>query len=82
MSQQSLPLFEAASLETHMKSHGNDCGFRERKMCSKPTKHLPGTWDKVEVLAARVQAGEPLWHPEDAKLKKRRVGWESEDVAL
>lgn len=33
----------------------------------KPTKHLPGTVEKVKVLARRARAGEFLWHPDDAR---------------
>ena len=29
------------------------------------TRALPGTGEKLEVLAARVQAGLPLWHNND-----------------
>jgi hypothetical protein len=32
-----------------------------------PTAALPGTPEKVEVLAARAEAGELLHHPDDAK---------------
>lgn len=33
--------------------------------CKVPTGHPPGSKEKVEVLCARVIAGEELWHPED-----------------
>jgi hypothetical protein len=29
------------------------------------TEAMPGTRDKLEVLAERVRTGLPLWHPED-----------------
>lgn len=29
------------------------------------TKALPGTDEKLEILADRIQSGLPLWHPED-----------------
>ena len=29
------------------------------------THALPGTQEKVEVLALRLRSGQPLWHPED-----------------
>ena len=32
----------------------------------RPTAALPGTWDKIAVLAERVEHGLPLWHPADA----------------
>ena len=33
----------------------------------KPTAALPGTGEKLDVLAGRAQAGLPLWHPEDRR---------------
>ena len=32
-----------------------------------PTKALPGTQEKLDVLAERVRLGLPLWHPEDRR---------------
>jgi hypothetical protein len=29
------------------------------------TRALPGTTDKLDVLAERVRLGQPLWHPSD-----------------
>jgi hypothetical protein len=31
------------------------------------TTALPGTVEKLTVLAERVRLGQPLWHPEDRK---------------
>ena len=31
------------------------------------TQALPGTDEKLDVLAERIQAGLPLWHPEDRR---------------
>ncbi len=31
------------------------------------TVALPGTDEKLEVLAVRIQQGLPLWHPEDRR---------------
>jgi hypothetical protein len=31
----------------------------------KATKAMPGTTEKLDVLASRVARGEPLWHPGD-----------------
>jgi hypothetical protein len=84
--QMGLGIGEAESLEVHIKSHRTDVGFVERKQGKKrkcePTKCLPGTWDKVEVLRQRLENGEPLSHPDDAKLKRKRSGWEAADVPL
>lgn len=38
------------------------------KRC-KPTDALPGSPEKIEVLRARVAAGEELWHPKDPRSK-------------
>lgn len=35
-----------------------------------PTRHLPGTVGKVEVLARRARNAEFLWHPNDARLRE------------
>lgn len=48
--------------------HGDDYGFKPRP-ASKPTTARPGTKDKVAVLAARVVAGEELWHPADVVIQ-------------
>ncbi len=32
-----------------------------------PTRAMPGTEDKLEVLARRVAQGLPLWHPADRR---------------
>lgn len=82
LTQATLPLFEPTTLAEHIESHLSDAGFRETKPSSGPTLYEPGTPGKVDILAARLSAGEPLWHPEDAKPKRRRAGWESSDVPL
>ena len=38
-----------------------------RKVPSSPTDSLPGSEAKIRVLAARLEAGEDLWHPEDGR---------------
>ena len=40
------------------------------KRC-KPTTAAPGSQEKIEVLRARVAAGEELWHPKDPKIEKK-----------
>lgn len=32
-----------------------------------PTKALPGTDEKLSILAERVELGLPLWHPRDRR---------------
>jgi hypothetical protein len=39
--------------------------FRPHRMRTNPTQALPGTPEKIAVLAQRVEAGVELWHPED-----------------
>jgi hypothetical protein len=39
-----------------------------RPLPDSPTGALPGSAEKVLVLAARARRGQTLWHPEDARL--------------
>ncbi len=39
----------------------------EEQQEHEPTKALPGTDEKLTILAARVQSGLPLWHPSDRR---------------
>lgn len=48
-------------------NHECDEDWHPTKKAKKPTKHLPGTPGKIDVLAARMLAGEELWHPDDAE---------------
>ena len=32
-----------------------------------PTRAMPGTLEKLEILSDRVSRGLPLWHPEDRR---------------
>ena len=82
LTQSTLPLFEPSTLTQHLKSHLSDDGFRETKLSSGPTRYEPGTPGKIDILAARLEAGEPLWHPQDAQQKRRRIGWESDAVPM
>jgi hypothetical protein len=36
-------------------------------MPSTPTSHKVGTWERIEVMRRRAEAGEELWHPEDER---------------
>lgn len=40
-----------------------------------PTDIRPGTKEKVAALAARMQRGEELWHPQDRAHFKDRFAW-------
>lgn len=40
----------------------------ERDICTyQATRALPGTDEKLDILAQRVQRGLPLWHPKDRR---------------
>ena len=39
-------------------------------LAAEPTNALPGTEDKVAVLAERARLGLSLWHPHDATLER------------
>lgn len=43
---------------------GNFTGWQP--LPAEPVPHPPGTPAKVAAMAARAEAGEQLWHPEDA----------------
>jgi hypothetical protein len=51
---------------------------RLRRLPSTPTRALPGTPEKIAVLAERLHLGLELWHPDDASVdrwfKRRRAG--------
>lgn len=32
-----------------------------------PTNAMPGSQEKIEVLARRIERGEELWHPDDVE---------------
>jgi hypothetical protein len=40
----------------------------------KATAALPGTTEKLDVLAERLKKGEPLWHPSDRLTYDQRTG--------
>ncbi len=47
-----------------------DLGMDEPSIAKgEPTQALPGTREKLEVLADRAKSGIALWHPEDGKLR-------------
>ncbi len=39
--------------------------YEQKLRTGRPTQHLPGTPEKVEVLRQRVERGYHLWHPKD-----------------
>ena len=54
--------------------YGDESRFRP-KLPAKPTKHRPGSAEKVEVLRRRVEAGESLWHPDDETVLSDRPNY-------
>ena len=49
---------------SYLNANKTDDGFEPTKEPD-PTVAAPGTWEKVEVLAERLQLGTNLWHSED-----------------
>ena len=66
----------------YLGANKTDDGFEPTRI-PKPTEASPGTWSKVEVLAARLAAGEELWHPDDKPidLTKKLEDSSLEDIA-
>ena len=52
-------------------SYGFFCDHQPT-MPSEPTSHKVRSWERLEVLRARAEAGEELWHPDD---EKQRCDW-------
>lgn len=52
--------------------------FAGRRLPDVPTTALPGTPEKIEVLAQRLAAARLLWHPDDAPMdpESRELGIE------
>ena len=61
-----LDRFRPRTLAEAIALHG-DCGSFEPLVArpAEPTDAAIGSEEKIEVLAARVRNGEPLWHPSD-----------------
>ena len=43
-----------------------EAAAREERLPTTPTRAMPGSRTKVEILAARAIRGEELWHEDDA----------------
>jgi len=56
------------NLFQHIFERGDDAEFEPRP-AERPTTARPGTAEKIVVLAARVEAGEDLWHPNDVVIR-------------
>jgi hypothetical protein len=64
-----LPLVTPNEL-AKVKFAGRGVGKRQKgRRLPNPTNALPGTAEKVAVLAARFRSGQRLWHPRDARLE-------------
>ncbi len=66
----------------YLGANKTDDGFEPTRV-PEATDAAPGTWSKVEVLAARLAAGEELWHPDDKPidLTKKLEASSLEDIA-
>lgn len=47
-------------------------GYREKRIrpAARPTRARPGSEEKMAVMAARVQANQEIFHPEDLRLEE------------
>ena len=69
-------------IRVHLGVHGSETGFKTRGM-PQPTNARPGSLEKVEVLASRLEQGLDLYHPLDnpipmAALDRRYPGQPSD----
>lgn len=56
---------QADNIMDSIRINGNDNYYPRENPYEEPTTALPGSEEKVEVLADRVRRGVPLWHPHD-----------------
>lgn len=52
----------------YLEMHGTETGFEPDEIADEdwePTEALPGTAEKLDKMAERLEAGLPLWHPQD-----------------
>ena len=57
---------KASNIFEYVDRYKTDEGFEPRETC--PTKEMPGSKEKIEVYMDRLQKGEELNHPKDAKV--------------
>ncbi|MDA7951394.1 MAG: hypothetical protein MPJ24_07895 [Pirellulaceae bacterium] len=46
-----------------------------------PTKSMPGSDEKLSILAQRLESGLPLWHPEDRRSYEEEVATQANTSA-
>lgn len=63
---QEKPYAQAKNVQESILKNGHDDFYPIQNDREEPTRALPGTEEKVEVLADRLRRGVPLWHPRDA----------------
>ncbi len=63
---QKRPYRQALNVQESILKNGHDDFYPIQNDREEPTRALPGTEEKVEVLADRLRRGVPLWHPRDA----------------
>ncbi len=54
--------------------------FESMTTPARPTKHLPGTNAKIEVLRRRLERGELLWHPDDMTFEQFAIEQDTIDA--
>ena len=69
---------EHQEFSDYLAANKTDDGFEPTKK-PEPTDAAPGTWSKVEVLAARLERGEELWHDLDRKIDLTKGSSSSDD---
>ena len=73
--QRTFDLESAGNLNDYIESFNTDMGYAPQRD-PEPTDHVTGSWDKVEVLAARLENSEELWSDEDKKLPRKKTAYE------
>lgn len=69
-------LARLGSRAVELLQHRRRCAFSPA-----PSEAIPGSPEKIEILAQRYAAGFPLWHPDDPPMPIGQ-GWETKDYVL
>lgn len=59
-----IDLGHATTMFEHITVYGSDETYEPNK-AAKATKHLPGDWNRVEVMRKRLESAQDLWHKDD-----------------
>lgn len=52
-------------IRIHLDVHRSENGFETKGLATEPTQARPGSPEKVAILAARLEQGFELYHPQD-----------------